>query len=457
MGVETAKPFSWSQQFPLYGGKFDAVMGNPPYDVIEKDRGEASWPHDLFREYLNKTSRLDAAKGGKLNMFRFFLVQALQLSKPSGRIGMIMPMSILADVSCKETRKSFLDGMSALEIDAFPQKDNKNHRVFYEAKLSTAILTGPKKSDGRKKVDSKISLRVFPRNSFMDNPKYAELKRSELSVLDPDAMPIPVCDQTAWNLAQKLARSNAVSRLGEIEGISINRGEINQTIYRKFITSNPEHARLLKGVEVGKYRIKSHLSQGEVEWLDSKRYSKSHSVPPQVSARRIATQRITGVDERLRIVATITEPGWFFADSTNSILVSKSCLYSAEYILALLNSKLFQWRFKVTSTNNNVGTNELNSLPVRDIHSDDTADRKSYELIVSSVKTALRSGAVAEEASSERSRKSAETAMMDAVGIIDDEIAKLYGLTDEEVLIVESTSIVPQAAPLSEAAWVVPE
>jgi Alw26I/Eco31I/Esp3I family type II restriction m6 adenine DNA methyltransferase len=424
--------------------------------VIEKDRGEASWPHDLFREYLNKTSRLDTAKGGKLNLFRFFLVQALQLSKPRGRIGMIMPMSILADISCKETRAAFLDNTSGLEIDAFPQKDNRNHRVFYEAKLSTAILTAPKKQDGRQKIDTKISLRVFPRNSFMDNPKYAELKRSELSTLDPDTMPIPICDQKAWNLAQRLSRSNAVSRLGEIEGISVNRGEINQTIFRKFITSNPEHARLLKGAEIGQYRIKTQLSQGEVEWFDAEKYRKAHSVPPQVSARRIATQRITGVDERLRIVATMAGPDWFFADSTNSILVSKGCLYAPEYVLALLNSKLFQWRFKITSTNNNVGTNELNSLPVRDIHSEDATDKKSYDLIVSSVKTALRSGSSAEESKSERSQKSAELAMLDAVRIIDEEIAKLYGLTDEEIEVVESASIVPQAASLGEAAWAVP-
>jgi hypothetical protein len=46
-------------------------------------------------------------------------------------------------------------------------------------------------------------------------------------------------------------------------------------------------------------------------------------------------------------------PDWFFADSTNSIVVSEACLYAPEYILALMNSKLFQWRFKLTSTNNN--------------------------------------------------------------------------------------------------------
>ena len=432
---EAVKPFSWQEQFKDSAGRFDAVVGNPPYDVIEKDRGEASWPHDVFRDYLDRTDRLDAAKGGKLNLFRFFLIQALQLCKPNGRIGMIVPMSIMADVSCKETRAAFLDGTAALEIDAFPQKDNKNHRIFYEAKLSTAILTAPRKA-GRNKLDPKISLKVFPRNTFVDTYKASEMMRSELTALDAESAPIPLCDQTAWNLALKLAKSNSIRRLGEIKGIGVNRGEINQTTLRKFITSDPSHTRMLKGVEIARYKIKSVLSQGEVEWFNEKKFIKSHNVPAQVRVKRIATQRITGVDERLRIVATMAESNWFFADSTNSIVVTKECAHPTEYILALLNSKLFQWRFKITSTNNNVGTNELNALPVRDINT--AQEIVSRDLIVSLVKNALRSASTAENTKSERARNSAEQALMDSISKIDDEIFKLYGLTAAEKSLVNA-------------------
>jgi Alw26I/Eco31I/Esp3I family type II restriction m6 adenine DNA methyltransferase len=456
--VDSVRPLSWSEAFPeiMRRGGFDAVIGNPPYDVLEKERREASWPHDIFREYLDKVSRLDAAKGGKLNLFRFFLVQALQLARPTGRIGMIVPMSILADISCKQTRLAFLESVDALDVDAFPQKDNKNYRIFYEAKLSTTILTCAKREPSRNKPNPKISLRVFPRNSFMDNPKFAELTRSELSTLDPEVMPIPICEQKAWELAQRLHRSNAVIRLGGLEGITVTRGEINQTVYRKYITKDPNHMRLLKGVEVGPYRIHSTLSQGELEWFDVEKFRKSHDMPAQVSVRRIATQRITGVDEKKRVVATMAGPNWFFADSTNSVVVTEACTYAPEYILALLNSALFQWRFKISSTNNNVGTNELVGLPVRLIELDDRSDKESYNLIVSSAKAALRSGKRAEEAISERAREAAEGTLVEAVRAIDEEISKLYALTDEDVQVVQSASIVPDVAPLGGAAWAVP-
>jgi hypothetical protein len=320
----------------------------------------------------------------------------------------------------------------------------------------TTILTCPKRQRTAKKSDPVIELRVYPRNSFLDNPKHAELRRSELSILDPETTPIPICDQKAWALAQKLHRSNIVSRLGNIQGISISRGEINQTIYRKFITDDPTDTRMLKGVEIAQYRIKAKLSQGEVEWFDAKKYQKKHAIPPQVSARRIATQRITGVDERLRIVATLAGPDWYFADSTNSIVVSQESPYSIEYILALLNSKLFQWRFKVTSTNNNVGTNELGGLPIRDIHKDDDSDMESYGVIVSAVKSALRSGEKQENTVSERAQIAAILSLRESLDAIDAEVAKLYSLTDEEIQIVEAASIIPQAAPIGEAAWAVP-
>jgi hypothetical protein len=290
----------------------------------------------------------------------------------------------------------------------------------------------------------------------MDNPKYAKLTRSELSVLDGETTPIPVCDDASWRLAQRLHRSNANLRLGSIEGLSITRGEINQTVYRRFITKDPTHARLLKGAEVGPYRIRSELSQGEVEWFDEERFRKSHEIPPQVGARRIATQRITGVDERRRIVAVMANSGWFFADSTNSVAVSETCQFVPEYILGLLNSKLFQWRFKITSTNNNVGTNELSGLPIRQIQRDDKDDVESYHLVVSSVKSALRSGVKIEESVSERARQSAEGQLAESLQAIDTEVAKLYGLSDNEVQLVESASIVPEPTPVGEAMWAVP-
>jgi len=135
---------------------------------------------------------------------------------------------------------------------------------------------------------------------------------------------------------------------------------INQTIYRKYISSDTTHRLLLKGVEVKLFGFNEELSQGEREYFNERKFEKEkqRKRPP---TSRIATQRITGVDEKRRLVCALSSSGAYFADSTNSIQPLEGV--NPLLILGILNSRLLNWRFDLTSTNNNVGTNELEALP----------------------------------------------------------------------------------------------
>ncbi|MGH9621396.1 MAG: hypothetical protein ACRD45_17045, partial [Bryobacteraceae bacterium] len=57
---------------------------------------------------------------------------------------MIVPLALLADISCARTRQHLLLSTRELLADCFPQKDNANRRVFLAAKLSTVVLTATK-------------------------------------------------------------------------------------------------------------------------------------------------------------------------------------------------------------------------------------------------------------------------------------------------------------------------
>jgi hypothetical protein len=443
--ITEAKPFSWELSFPAVRarGWFDAVIGNPPYDVIEKERGAASWPHDVFRAYLARTDRLDAAKGGKLNLFRFFLIQSLQLVRHNGSLGMIVPMALLADFSCKTTRLAVLDQVDELNARAFPQKDIRQHRVFYDAKLSTVVVGGRKRPPSRRKHNPRISLHVYPRASFDDPSRDVTMRRSELAAIDPLGLPIPITDQASWELAKKLHQANSVARLDGIAGIRIARGEINQTIYRAYITDDPRHSGLLKGVEVSAYAIHRTLSQGRVEWFDRARYEQAHITPDAVGVRRIATQRITGVDERHRIVATLSEPGWYFADSTNAVVVAPTCDLSPEYILACLNSRLLQWRFQLTSSNNNVGTNELAALPIKLLDLGDAGEARTHAAIVAQVGHLMQLGARLNANPSVKVRAEAIERFREVRSGLDRTIETLYSLTTDEAALVHRRFAAP--------------
>lgn len=421
-------------------GGFDVVIGNPPYDVLEKDRLGELIPHQALQEYIKISTRYIDALGGKLNLFRFFIVKSIQLCSEGGRVGLIVPSSIVGDKSNMKTRLAVLSTLDELEFDCFPQKDNPAKRIFFDAKLSTVIFTG-KKTHGIPEKKRSFIIRTYPYNSFEDKCKKCSIRFVDLKKVDGNSMPVPLIDTVNWKLLLRIHSNPRVKALGAFaDDYSVSRGEINQTIYRNFIQGDENNAqRLLKGVEIGQYKQKEKLSQGNREWFNEKKFLKSNSERPIADQRRIATQRITGVDERLRIVATVIQPRAYFADSTNSIVSKEAAKLSLEYLLALLNSKLFQWRFKLTSTNNNVGTNELEALPVREIDFAVSDDKSLYKGIERDVNILLQ---LNEELSATKLASKIEQLQQRIAHSeqkVNEAVYKLYELTDEEIQIIEQS------------------
>ncbi|MHB1857127.1 MAG: Eco57I restriction-modification methylase domain-containing protein [Acidobacteriaceae bacterium] len=429
---QSLSPMTFSHEFrsTMRAGGFDAIIGNPPYDVLEKDRGKASWPHDLLRVYVREEREFAAALGGKLNLFRFFVVRAMTLVRQGGRVSMIVPLSLLADVSCSQTRRFLLTTSHGLQVKCFPQKDDRNRRVFKDAKLSTMIFATEKRPPSRS-MDT-VSIFVYPGRSLADPPKKARVHPADAELLDPENLPLPLADGRDWELCVRIHRMENVIRLGQMDDYAVRRGEVNQKTLEEFISGTDTGARLLKGTEVARYFERDALSQGAREWFMETAYLEAHAGWEEVSNRRIALQRITGIDERFRLVGTIIEPPCYFADSTNSIRLSNASQYTLEYLLCILNSSLFQWRFKVTSTNNNVGTNELNSLPIRVIDFENPEERRIQAAIIRKVTELATLRAQYDGLRSERERgfTARRAAVLDEQ--LDELVAELYELTPEE-------------------------
>ena len=435
--------FDWQTEFQaiMKSGGFDAVIGNPPYDVLEKDRGESSWPHAALAEYIHDNPAYENALGGKLNLFRFFIVRSLDLARKSGRFGMIVPLALLADISCAKSRRQLLLRTDGLEADCFPQKDNTNRRVFLTAKLSTVVLAGAV-VEASSIEQSQLKTRVYPWNSFDDEPRENVVRFSDTTILDPANTPIPLTDVASWALCLKVHKQTGVARLADISDFDVTRGEINQTIYRELISSEKRGLkRLLKGVEIGRFRQNATLKQGIREWFNETVFKAGGHERPNAYRRRIATQRITGVDERLRVVATVVDPPAYFADSTNSITAVAASPYRLEYLLGLLNSRLFQWRFKLTSTNNNVGTNELLAMPFRTIDFTNKSDKSRHDRVVELVERMLALHEQLPQAKTDQDKTVLERQIATVDRQLDQLVYELYGLTDAEIALVEEATV----------------
>ncbi len=394
---------------------FDLIIGNPPYAVLEKERNTTLEPYQQILEYAKSTNRYNRVEGGKLNLYRLFTHLSYEISSRKSGLGLIIPLTLLADSSLFSTRSFLLNNYLDLKFLCFPQKDIPSKRVFEDAKQSTLIVITSIDKDLQNN-NANIEVWTYPFNSFKDDHKYFKTDVLKINRFDPYQICVPLVSENEWQLLQKIHKFKPIK---EENSILIRRGEINQTIFRSYITSNTNHQRLIKGVEISQYTTNITLSQGFREYFDETTFLNNGKTNSLSSIRRIATQRINGVDEKLRLVAAIIEPNAYFADSTNSIHIEGESPYSLEFILGVLNSRLFQWRFKKTSTNNNISTTEIEALPF------------NYCSELSAKITEV----VDEILTAKKGDRHADTSELEKA--IDRLVYKLYQLTYEEVKIID--------------------
>jgi hypothetical protein len=128
-----------------------------------------------------------------------------------------------------------------------------------------------------------------------------------------------------------------------------------------FVLEPTSNIRVFTGAQILRYKTTENPSQGQVFYLNPNLIPST----PKLVARlneRICMQRITGVDSRLRLIMTIISENALCANSTN--FISNLEKDELRYCLGVLNSKLVNFYFKLTSTNTNITTKEINSIPI---------------------------------------------------------------------------------------------
>ena len=141
-------------------------------------------------------------------------------------------------------------------------------------------------------------------------------------------------------------------------------GEVNLTTHSKFLGKEPKGQIVLRGAHVNRYEFQHEPKQGIPVYLDVQKFLSSYGKNTKVYDHRylrIGYQRGAAIDNWRRIIATIVEKNNFCSDTINYIVSANSIELFA--ILALLNSSLWEWRFRLTSTNNHVNAYEIDSMP----------------------------------------------------------------------------------------------
>ena len=390
--------FLWHTYFAdvFEQGGFDIVIGNPPYNEVRDLDKE-------LQESYKKSLFYAQAKGGRLNLFQFFYPLALYILKSYGICSFITQNSILAEESAIGNRKMIFSDSLVLKVDSFPERDNVRLRVFESVKMSVAILLIRKQTNI---VDQTFHVNVW-KDKFMSSKSILKISKQEIMQVYPNDLVIPICDNIRWNILSKM-------RSVGIFSINAQAGEIDMTKYKSNFSQDKIAYRVVTGAQVLRYRLTDTPSQGSVLYL--KKVDLSESRYAAFEQERIVMQRITGVDSKIRIIATMLPKCTYCANSTNYI---SGCSNQIDllYLLGVLNSKSINFFFKQTSTNTNVTSKEIAKFPI-------LVNVNSIRVITKLVKEIL-----------DLKQRMFDTSALE--NQIDFLVYHLYGLTYDEVLIVD--------------------
>ncbi len=133
--VRARRFFHWTLAFPevfydgsgtpLQGGGFDAVIGNPPWEMVRGDTG-LSDERDRTRQfgrqlmdYARDSGTYRAGGSGHLNLYQLFVERALGLARPGGRVGLVVPWGLCSDQGSSALRRYLFEQCDTSQISAF--------------------------------------------------------------------------------------------------------------------------------------------------------------------------------------------------------------------------------------------------------------------------------------------------------------------------------------------------
>ncbi|OYQ43489.1 type II restriction endonuclease [Flavobacterium aurantiibacter] len=399
--------FEWRFEFPEVLNDdgdfvgFDVVIGNPPYGV------------KLDNATINilKSNYPTGNSGILQDSYISFIVLGLCLGTSDSILSYIIPNTWRLINIASEFRKDSLSKFGLYKIDTFLKP------VFDEAVVDCDIVFYDKR------INETISLNI--------NNAEKILKSNQISVatlVSQNVINSHLTDNQ-YNLIQKLRAGteqlkNIMSIKNGVKPYEVGKGNPKQTKvtlsekpFTKSTKVDDTFVPLIGGSDFHRYTLKwnndNYISYGP--WLAAPRDAEIFEKGEKIIVRQTSD----------KLIATIIEKGFVMRNNTH-ILLSDKPNYKLKFILALLNSKLFDFIYWTINPEKGEALAEvkamhLDQLPIKMA---DIKTQEKIEILVDQILT----------------KKSKDNAAdtTDLENQIDQLVYKLYDLTEEEIKIIEN-------------------
>ena len=366
--------FHWELEFPeaffdLNGrpsarAGFDAVIGNPPWDVLRADTGSTP---ERERSRAATTSALRfyrhgyAHQGsGHTNCYQLFVERALRLTRPGGRVGLLLPSGVSTDHGSASLRRHLLDHTT---IDTWIGFDNRR-RIFPIHRSVRFVLMSATNAGTTETLRFRCGV-TDPTSLQANHHEDASLmlSRERIAALSPEHLTIPeIPDARALRILTTIG--DRVPALGDAAGWHARFGrELNATDDRAhFVPRDSRHRAVLPIIE-GKL-----LSPFQVDLTRSRFGIPSKAAAQLLNASttfrrsRIGYRDVASATNKLTLIAAMLPSGTV---STHTVFCLKTPLGDDERwcLLGLMNSLVANYLVRLQVTTH-VTTALMSRLPV---------------------------------------------------------------------------------------------
>lgn len=413
------KPFNWKEKFPevFKQGGFDIIIGNPPYIFARGgnfDVGEKAYFSDHYdlQQY-------------QLNTFLLFIERGLNFLKNDGYFGFIIPNNWLTINSFSKIREFLLKNTSDLKII------NITDTVFNQASVDTCLLIF------QKAKPTKIELGEFRNGtlSFINRYKPEDLFENNFLIniaksKNDKNEKLKFENVVPLELVATVSTGLKAYQIGKGKPLQTKEIKDGRKFHSKEKTNNT-FIPYLSGSDVKRYKLDwsgEYLSYGD--WLAEPR----KSVP--FNGKRILVRQIPSpYPECINAVFVNSD---YLNDINSMVIFNPSSKYDLRYILGVINSQLISYwfvnyfdkfqrkifpQFKV---------NELGQFPIH------KTGKGEQRIIIELVDRILKLNKDLQKASKNSNKwNSIKEEIEKTDKKINQEVYKLYGLTSEEIKIVE--------------------
>jgi adenine-specific DNA-methyltransferase len=386
----------------MKNGGFDAIVGNPPYLKLTSNNIE----NHLMDYY--KTNYKSLHGGSSKNLFQLFIEKVVELNPYT--FSYIIPEAVLTTSSNNLIREFVTRNYNVDSIVKF------NHFVFQDANIGTVILVASKQ-------ESIISTKINNMNKVGQYYKEKEIVLTK--------------ENLSWDVSSSFESSELLGKI-EFENtrmkniVSMSKGMVVKD--RKDVIKNIQDEKdlpFLLGNCMSRYNLlyKYFAKYDELTIIGGTKIYNRHIEVPRLLIRRTGNLICATYSENPELV-----------ESTIYILTSKNI--NLKYLLGVLNSRVLTYYLRQKLITNVSGypqilMGQLDQLPIKVVNFLNESVKQSHDKIVQLVDQMLEAKKQLQKVTTDKDKTYYERRCETLDRQIDQLVYELYGLTEEEIKIVE--------------------